>query len=652
MKKALLVAGVAVLALASIASAYTFSNNLTVGSTGADVSALQSALIAAGYSIPSISSGAAQPGYFGSQTKAAVVAYQTANSLPSTGFVGPLTRGVLNGGASMSMTPASTACPVGYTCTPKAGTVTTTTGGATVTSTVTAPTGITTPGVSGTLTISNSGSVANGATFNTGQTVNIAGLKLQAGPSDMQVNTMTFDFNVRPWLYFSTFSIVNQTTGQVLVPATAINASTFTELTASEDYRYSISGLNFVIPHGQTVNVVLSAGSLSGISQSTGTYIDIIAASIRSTDGTGVVDTENLSTLALPYTTLSPYGSVVYNGNQTANLIASIDPTSPNAQVIQTQTGSVTNNIPLAVFDVQAQNNSATLQGLTINIGVNGLSGASPSTPTLLNVFNTIQLIAGGNTYYGTITPNSTNAAIGTVVFNSSVSVPLPLAQNVPLKIVANVNQGVTNITASTSLVTTTASNFVGVDSNYNTPTVNNNGTVSSAITTFSTNAAVTVTAGTVGTPTYTATTQSNITGNTAATFPFSFTVAAGTSPVYISATPAYAVAVISSLTGAAASTTIPTSISGGTTIPGDTNSGLGTGATGAFIVPSNSSRTFTVNVIVNNAGNAGTATGAIVGIGSVYYSSSQTITGTSTESVYSSNLSSLQSQPVSLLNR
>src|SRR5579872_5662029 len=111
MKKFLIASGVAALAFASIVSAqgYTFSTNLTVGSTGADVSALQTWLIANGYNIPAIASGAASKGYFGSQTQAAVEQYQTAVGLPSTGFVGPLTRGKLNG-TSASMTTAPSTC--------------------------------------------------------------------------------------------------------------------------------------------------------------------------------------------------------------------------------------------------------------------------------------------------------------------------------------------------------------------------------------------------------------------------------------------------------------------------------------------------------------------------------------------------------------
>ena len=73
-------------ALVAAAASYTFSNYLSVGSTGADVSALQSYLMASGYSIPSITSGAAQPGYFGSQTQTAVEAYQSAFTTQRFGF--------------------------------------------------------------------------------------------------------------------------------------------------------------------------------------------------------------------------------------------------------------------------------------------------------------------------------------------------------------------------------------------------------------------------------------------------------------------------------------------------------------------------------------------------------------------------------------
>ena len=80
------------------AQSYTFSTDLTVGSSGTDVSNLQSWLIANGYDIPSISSGANAKGYFGSQTQGALIRYQRAIGLPAYGFFGPMTRGHINNG--------------------------------------------------------------------------------------------------------------------------------------------------------------------------------------------------------------------------------------------------------------------------------------------------------------------------------------------------------------------------------------------------------------------------------------------------------------------------------------------------------------------------------------------------------------------------
>src|SRR5436309_2898213 len=130
MKKVILAAGVAVMAFASVAAAqgYSFSSNLTVGSTGPDVVALQTWLVANGYSIPSISSGSSAKGYFGSQTQAAVKKFQAAKGVPSTGFFGPLTRAALNGGAVATTGGSS---PAGYVCTPTGGTTGTVSGGMT-----------------------------------------------------------------------------------------------------------------------------------------------------------------------------------------------------------------------------------------------------------------------------------------------------------------------------------------------------------------------------------------------------------------------------------------------------------------------------------------------------------------------------------------
>ncbi len=62
--------------------------DLDLGSTGADVTALQNLLMAQGHSIP-----AGATGYFGTQTKSALSAYQSANGIsPAAGYFGAITR--------------------------------------------------------------------------------------------------------------------------------------------------------------------------------------------------------------------------------------------------------------------------------------------------------------------------------------------------------------------------------------------------------------------------------------------------------------------------------------------------------------------------------------------------------------------------------
>ena len=72
--------------------AMTFTRDLTIGATGADVTQLQTWLMGKGYSIP-----AGPTGYFGVQTRAAVASFQAGNGIvPAAGYFGPITRARVN----------------------------------------------------------------------------------------------------------------------------------------------------------------------------------------------------------------------------------------------------------------------------------------------------------------------------------------------------------------------------------------------------------------------------------------------------------------------------------------------------------------------------------------------------------------------------
>jgi hypothetical protein len=68
------------------ASQFTFSRTLCLGDTGTAVANLQQFLIDNGDATLTVTS------YFGSRTRASVVAFQTSQDLTATGCTGPLTR--------------------------------------------------------------------------------------------------------------------------------------------------------------------------------------------------------------------------------------------------------------------------------------------------------------------------------------------------------------------------------------------------------------------------------------------------------------------------------------------------------------------------------------------------------------------------------
>jgi len=96
-----IVAVVALVAVSAVsASAASYTRSLTIGSNGTDVTELQMTLVAKGYLV--MPTGVAY-GYFGTLTKNAVAAFQTANGItPAAGYFGPITMAKLAAGGSMT----------------------------------------------------------------------------------------------------------------------------------------------------------------------------------------------------------------------------------------------------------------------------------------------------------------------------------------------------------------------------------------------------------------------------------------------------------------------------------------------------------------------------------------------------------------------
>jgi Putative peptidoglycan binding domain len=251
----------------SMAAAYNYTRDLTVGSTGADVKALQEFLNANGAQLAA--SGAGSPGnettYFGALTKAALAKYQAAHGIaPAAGYFGPITRAYI---ASLHV-------------------ATTTTG--TTTTTVTPPA----TGLAVSLSSQNPAAGSLISSSNTAAArVPVLAINLTASNSGA---VMVTDLKVHKTGVLSDSSISGAyltQNGQVLYQYTSLNNGII-----------DFSSMNFSVPAGQTETLFLAIDPSTGLSPGNTVGFAVDAAS----DVTAV-DTANNA--------VTPSGSFPLTGN-------------------------------------------------------------------------------------------------------------------------------------------------------------------------------------------------------------------------------------------------------------------------------------------------------------------------------------------------
>ena len=493
---------VTTLALAD--TGYMFTKTLKKGSTGADVSALQTLLVSKG--LLTMPAGVAM-GYYGNLTVSAVKAYQASKGISTVGQVGPATRAALNEeGAVVSGTTSSVpGCAAGamFSSTTGAACTVTTAGG--TTSTV----GIATPGVAGTLATSL-WTTPSGVTAYKGQTYDIAGYKVQAAASDMAVTSLSFDFDSRFWLYATSITVKDET-GKVVGTVSNLNASNFTELTVGSDYRINVPVTGLVVKATQAKYLTLGA-TFSPVTDRTSNTLNVVSAQIRAVDGTGVTDTETVPTAR----------SFYYSNSTVGQLIITTDTASPVSQVIQVSTAAQTQNVPLAIFDIKSQNQASTLQTLTVDLSL--------STSTVGTLFSNVQIKAGGLTYSAS-TLNASSAVF------TNLSRPLNADVYTPITVQATLAQDTNNMYDGTTVrVSLTPSvsplNPSIIDATYNNVVPTSVAALNGNYLTFS---AAGVSVGTLATAV--GTTVSNQGASSTKDFTFTYSLTAGNNPIYVSAT-------------------------------------------------------------------------------------------------------------------
>lgn len=609
MKKVLIASGVAVLALVMVAGAqgYTFNTNLTVGSTGADVVALQTWLLANGYTIPALSSGAAAKGYFGSQTKAAVAAMQVAKGIanPGTGFVGPLTRGFLNSGTVTA--PVAVGCPAGYTCTPNAGTPTTSV----------TPGVISTPGMAGTLAVTLQGS-PSGASLDKGETEDVVRYKLQASASDMQVTSIALDFDVRLWLYASAVTIKDDA-GTVVASKTGLTQSDFTELTVGSSYRLYVP-VNYVVPRATSKYFTASVSMLPVTDRSSAT-ITIGQVQVRSVDGTGVTDTQ----------TVGDDRTFSFTATNSGQVVMTVNASSPLKKLVQISNSNETTGVVLGVIDLKSQNRDTTLRTLKVYVNTDGTS--------VNTLFSRFKVKIGSQEYTAnTVSVTSPDTTSSSTLTFSDMTVTLPKDVYVPVTIMADVAKPATTGALDGKMASTTvkanSTNLTIEDSTFSTVTINA-GTVISSDQIFSASgAAVSNMLASLGSPV----TSGDVT--VAMPVTFTYTLTAGDNTLYVSADPRVALGTTTTGYSSNAVTNASTTLSQVTVEPSEM-SGDSSGA--YYVIPAGGSRTFKWSGTVKNDPPSGVVLRTFR-ISTIYYDTDTT--GLNSNSI-DYNLGSLKVTPV-----
>jgi peptidoglycan hydrolase-like protein with peptidoglycan-binding domain len=561
----------------------TFSRDLTIGSTGADVTALQNWLISKGESIP-----AGATGFFGSQTQAAVAAWQAANGItPAAGFFGPITRAKVNamGGSSMSG-------------------------------------GTSTGGVSlsgGEASLTKYKFVAENGILREGDTkalVATAQFDVKDGDADVQrvdfeVQASNNSLETKPWKYIKTVTLWDGSKKLASVDASTQDAWDDTAAdsdhtaSAAKFYKISLTGFHDVVKEGDTANLTISVDGQANIDAANDaqTFVtDIPTNGIRAMDSAGI----NQYTGAVGDTV-----TLDISAAQNGKLTISEDSSDPDAGTLVADTDNTSSDYTILVFKAKnTQNVDTKITDLTFTIAT-----GTHNTTTMVR---RATLSIDGHSYTGDI-----NTAGNIAFTDMSAIVPANDSLTGTLKVSLYSDSTVTyssdSLTASLSHSDVTAESASTGDS---VSTSDITGTASGNTQSIVVSGGITVAGSSMtAAQTYNSTTPTSSYG----TFTLKYTVTAVGDDVYVPKT----IDTTANTSGHTASTTnagavIDTAMSASTTDSVVTTS-LSTTAssdnTYFYVVHAGDTETFTATVVVNPLGLSSALTNFQVGLDKVKFS-------------------------------
>lgn len=357
---------------------YNFTQDLTVGSTGGDVTSLQQFLVGGGYLNMPIG---VSYGYFGPLTRAAVASWQAANGIsPAVGYFGPISRARAN-----AMGQAGTPGTPGTPTTPGSG--------------------ITTPGVEGILTVSKNPTPSSGQTLREGDMMApVLGLKIEAKNSDLAVQRVKLNLGASTAAYTKIFSRVYLMDGSTVVAESDLNSNTvFKE--GSDNY-VQLTGFNWVVPRNTTrvLTVAFDVYNVVRVADQGSRTITLSANGVRALDGAGI-DQQSPSTAFSNSVTIS--GSLTDN----ASLVVSLATNSPEAREViadQNTDSDEYDELTVGMVQFKAEKDDVTVTDAVVSI----TRGGNTSTATSSTAY-----LYDGSTLIGSAVVNGTSATAMTATF-------------------------------------------------------------------------------------------------------------------------------------------------------------------------------------------------------------------------------------------
>lgn len=581
----------------SATASATFSTDLTVGSKGADVTALQNWLIAKGFSIP-----AGATGTFGAQTKAAVASWQaSAGITPAAGYFGPKSRAVANASAG----------------------TTGTTGGTTTT------------GLTGTgrfTGVSSLGDVSSDLKEGDAETA-VVGASFDATDGDVAIQRVDVNLYLGSYANSSYTASngsanLNKYVSKVSVYLDGKKLGSMDATAGDKDGRnwtMRFAGLNGVVKKGATGNLYVKVTPVSTVdSAEDGDSVtaELLVDSVRAVGADGISETYVSSAIRQGFTVSS---------KTTGTLTVSVAGENPKASQVAVSS-STTTGVKLLSFTAKAKNQAIKITDLVASFGT--------SDNNLNDVVSTVKLMKGD-----TVLKSKTlsTGAYGTVTFDN-LSETIAKDVTATYSIVADLKGDASYADGTTVVASTTTSGWDAADDDGNTITPSAQA-VGNTMTLTATG--ITVTKGSTSSAV-----AAGLSGaGDIATFKIPFTVTAGDSDVFIAGA---GQKTSSNTSGKVAFGTTTTSTSGATGEPqavsvtaADTVSGDSAGS--YYKVLAGTSRTFTFNATF-----IATTTGATTAgnVGVIFNSIAYGATSGAMTSYYTSNLDTFKTDDVFVTKR